>query len=194
VETNANSTAQGGTQGIAIGELKRRLPRVTPFLIKSSVIGTETTTILTKRLLLSGLTGNLKVLVAAGSPNHEASWFPALAGTMQLIPATKYRDQDYPTFLRPVFQDPTATFGTNAPVPQNIPFGWQFESEESDLVYIDVVIDAAQWFNSEKDGEIVVNVTIEYDGSWWDTDTIRQALAKVVLHQCDPDIIGTGGG
>jgi hypothetical protein len=93
-------------------------------------------------------------------------------------------------YLRPVFQNPFAAApNSNNPLPQDLPFGWEF-STEADEVYIDIQFTMAKAPGSV-DGNVVVQVTIEYNGQWWDTKAIQAALGQVQLTDCQTLTMGT---
>ncbi len=194
----SNSGNQQGTEGFKAGNLKRQLETIPIAMLDATVSGDDEASDLTQRLWLTGLNGNLKVMIACGVQSDEFSSMPfpyvADPGTIQLYPCTKFPDSQK-VFLRPVFQDPTNVLNVNAPLPQQIPYGWEAQFTEADQVMIEVIIHAAQWATQNVTGNIVVQVTVEYNGAWWDVDAIEYVMGQVQLNgSAEFPTIGTGGG
>jgi hypothetical protein len=66
-----------------------------------------------------------------------------------------------------------------------LPDGWEFQSV-FDEVYIDVVIDIAQWaanvpINSPPGGRIECQAQVEFNGNWWDAQAIAYIMGQVQL-------------
>lgn len=193
-------TLGGGTQGFKVGSLKRRLDAVHLAKLDPSTSGAVSGTA-TFRIVLKGLNGDLNIHLLAGvvSPDGQTLVDPsqvvAGAATMQLTPVQNLPNAGR-VLLRPVFQDPTAAQNENHPLPQDIPFGWEF-STEADEVYVDIVVDLvliADFADEPLDGLIVVQATVEYNGQWWDTKAVQYALGQVQLSGVGNLMtIGTGG-
>lgn len=183
----------GGTNSYKIGALKRRLDPVIVATMNSAFITDLSTP--RAQVILKGLSGDLNVHIAAapvGSTNGAPitpDQIPAGWATMQLTPAIICGNQPR-IYLRPVFQDPFAVApNSNNPLPQDLPFGWEF-STEADEVYIDIQFNTA--IVSFLNGSVVVQATIEYNGQWWDTKAIQAALGQVQLVGCATIAIATG--
>lgn len=191
-----------GADGFKQGNLKRQLETIPLFPLNAAFASPsgEGTNFITKRIWLRGLQGNLKLLIACGvsDPDNHSSTpypYPATPGTMQLYPTTKFGDASK-ILLRPVFQDPTNVLNVNAPLPQQIPFGWEGSFTETDEVMIEVIVNTFAWLGTNLTGTICVQVTVEYNGAWWDVDAFQYALGNVQLTGDEATIIGTlsGGG
>lgn len=206
--TNRPNTQQGGQTGVFAGSLKRRLATVPLARLSSTAEGSDFVT-QTSRLLLKNLMGDLNVQIAVGvvstvtpgtgftTPLRPED-YPAAGtvfGTVQLTPINNFPDANGKAYLRPVFQNPALPQQQNNPLPQDIPFGWEADSR-CDEVEIEVVLTAAGWAGEIIDGLVVCQVTIEYNGEWWDVDAINFALGQVTLvgAPSDPPIISTIGG
>jgi hypothetical protein len=197
------SLGDGGTSSVKLGSLKRRLKPV--LIIGLSSAGGRGDISATSRLLLKGLSGNLNVQIACGvvgldgKPIRPDQYPAADMGTIQVTPVNNFPENQGKLYLRPAFQDPTSTDGANHPLPQNLPYGYEF-STRADEVEIDIVIPesgeaASAWQGTNISGNIFCQVTVEYDGQWWDVEAVRLALGQVTLNgQDNNDIINTGGG
>lgn len=186
-------TWEGGTGSYKVGSLKRRLPAVTLAILDSDTAGDANTT--SRQLVLKNLNGDLKIQIAAsfGATSDGTALLPAVipagTATIQLTPVVNTPNAGK-LYLRPVFQDPTAASNQNNPLPQDLPFGWEF-STEADEVYMDFVINDSLLGTTELQGQIVVAVTIEYNGEWWSTEAVQYSIAQVQLTGCQPQLIGT---
>lgn len=179
----------GGSNTYKCGELKRRLDPVTVMIADGTLLFQPVPALITRRVILKGMSGDLNIQIAAALVSAtdgtaiEASAVVNGTANIQLTPVV-WTGNQAKIFLRPVFQDPFATVGnTNNPLPQDLPFGWEF-STEADEVYIDIKLNpslapVSTSFN------VVVAVTVEYNGQWWDTKAVQQSLSQVQL---------TGGG
>lgn len=182
--SGVRGTREGGPDVYKSGSLKRRLPIVTVCEL-SPTDETGVVTAFTTRLLLKNLNADLKVHIMAAVASNvgidpiEAGDVPAGAATMQLVPKALPPDSP-PLFLRPVFQNPALAQNENHPLPQDIPFGWEF-STNTDEVAIDIVITPLLWDSTELRGKILVMVDIQYDGAWWDTKAVAFAIGQVQL-------------
>jgi hypothetical protein len=169
-----------------IGDLKRRLPLDTlAFMAMGSVPSAPTTGSFSFRRVLKNLNGGLSIHVAVGvvgldvSSSIEASFFPALWGTVQLTPVNVFPDAP-PLFLRPVFQNPAIANNSNNPLGQDLPFGWEFETE-ADQVYIDVTVSADAIASIHVVGRLVIEVEIEYTGNWPFPEAVKFMLTQPQL-------------
>lgn len=186
-------TWEGGSASYKVGSLKRRLPAVILANLDSFTAGDLLTT--TRQLVLKNLNGDLNIQIAASfaSPTDGTailpSAIPAGAVTMQLTPVVNTPNAGK-IYLRPVFQDPTAASNANNPLPQDLPFGWEF-STEADEIYLDFIINDTLFGATDLQGQIVVAVTIEYNGEWWSTEAVQYAISQVQLTGCQPALIGT---
>ncbi len=192
---------EGSATSIKHGLLKRRLPAVEIAYLDPNISGAVEGT-MDFRLQLKNLSGNLNVHIYAGfaTPDSqggiEAADVTAGAATIQLTP-TELTPNNGRVFLRPVFQDPTAAQNENHPLPQDLPFGWEFTTE-SDEVYIDIVVDLvtiADVIDEPLEGNLVVGAVVEYNGEWWNIDAAEKAISAVILQGVGSGkaIIGTGG-
>lgn len=187
---------EGGSNSFKAGSLKRRLPAVTVARLDSSMEGNTDTIV--QRAILKNLNGDLNIqLVAAfGGPADGQPITPDLiaagAATMQLTPVV-----DSPNagkiYLRPVFQDPSANQNENHPLPQDLPFGWEFQTE-ADEVYIDITMSNVLFSTTNLEGQILLQATVEYNGAWQNIEAIRYAISQVQLTGLPLQIIGTEGG
>lgn len=185
-----------GTEGFKRGNLKRQLESIPIALFSSAIPGNAEAGSITQRIWLTGLNGNLKVIVACGMQSEKFSstpfpW-PSGGGTLQLYPVTKFGDA-LKIFLRPVFQNPASVTNVNAPLPQELPYGWEGPFTEVDQVMIEVVIQAGQWVGLNLNGTLTVQVAVEYNGAWWDIDAIEYVMGQVQLNGAvQYPTIGTG--
>lgn len=192
-----SGTKQGSTDTFKVGSLKRRLDPITIALL-NTVAPTDSVDRFAARLLLTGLNTDLTVHVAVAITNDnqtpiEPANYPVNPGTIQLIPRVIPPGAP-PMWLRQVFQDPAAVDNKNHPLAMDIPFGWSFEPEGADEVIIDLACTAGAYIHSQIVGQLVVQVTVEYTGTWWDTKAIMYALGQVRLSGApDPRVIDTGG-
>jgi hypothetical protein len=186
---------EGGSNTFKIGSLKRRLPAVVLATLNSSQTSSLGT--INQHIVLKNLSGSLKCQIMGsfssidGKPAIVPASIPAGAVTMQLTPVVLTPNAGK-IYGRPTFQDPTALANQNHPLPQDLPFGWEF-STESDEVYIDVVI-ADVFGGLALDGQIVIAASVEYNGDWWSVEAIKYALSRVQLTGANPPQIGTAGG
>lgn len=193
---------EGGSDSWKHGDLRRYLKPVRLANISS---GSSSSVAQTFRVQLQGLSDVLTAHVAVGivtanTANNQdpilPSAYPATPGTMQLTPVVK--SPEVPRlYVREVFQDPTVVTNIDAPLPQEIPFGWSFEPEGADEVRIDVVIPQNAYAGTSIDGVLVCLVTISYTGDWQDTQAVSLALSRPRLSANDGDnlpTIGSGGG
>lgn len=189
-------TREGGTDTFKVGSLKRRLPAIILATLDSSQSSDHG--VVDQQIVLKNLSGTLKVQIAASFTSVDGltpispDLVPAGAATLQLTPAV-LTPNGGKIFLRPVFQDPTASPNSNNPLPQDLPFGWEFTTE-ADEVYISVSMDNDLFGGSNLDGQIVVAATVEYNGSWWSTEAIKYAISQVQMTTCNPPLFGTAAG
>lgn len=195
---------QGSPQGFRYGNLKRQLDTVQLVQLDSATTNPGDGEDLSFRLRLVGLTGSLRVQIACGpisaTPEVPATpdVFPATGGTIQLTPQTQFGD-GAPMWLRPAFQDPFGTPHVNTPLPEALPFSYEF-STEADAVIIDVVVAQSAFVNAAigglPNGHISVQITVEYNGNWWDIPTIERVLGAVRITGASTNIavVGTTGG
>lgn len=184
------------------GSLKRHVATIRLLEFDNS-IDTSPSGVVTFRIRLRnlsiGLSFQIGVLIIDNDNNpfrpgttaaDPAGSYPASPGTMQLIPVTNFPDQPK-GWLRPVFQDPTNVSNVNAPLPQEIPFGWN-DIAETDEVEVEVVVDLSSYDSSDVSGRLVAQAMVEYTASWWDTAAISFELAQVQFSpQIDVSTIGT---
>lgn len=186
-----DSVGQPGTRGFSneaykIGDLKRRLPIATLAILQQSPTRDAVITgLFTYRLLLKNLMHGLSVHIAAGFVGNDTSTpinpasIPALAATMQLTPANVFESRP-PVLLRPIFQNPAIANNSNNALAQDLPFGWEFETV-TDEIYIDITINAALIQPTLLTGSLVVEVGVEYSGSWPFPEAVKHQLAQVQL-------------
>lgn len=191
-----------GAEGFKIGDPKRFLGSVPVFNLINSGGGLGVG-VLTERLFLRGLTGNLRLEVGAGFSNPDTNGldgsapavFPVNGARIQLYPFTEFNDSSR-IYARPVFQDPAGTAGQNTPLPQDLPFYWEGGGTEADGIMIEVTLDASLWGAAHLDGQIVVQVAVEYNGNWWDVAAFTYALSLPTLSGAPQPLqtISTSGG
>jgi hypothetical protein len=184
-----------GTDGLLDGELRRYLePTVLVTFSKTATSfqnGPQTF-----RVWLRGLSSSLILHIGVGVSSQQQPTYPATPGTVQLTPTMNHeRKSDRPLWLRPVFQDPSASPVNNAPLPVNIPQGWETYSTSADSVAIDVSMDTTQYATALIEGALQVQVTVEYNGQWQDAHTVRKVLQRVTLQASNLGAIqNTNGG
>lgn len=195
------SLREGGSDSWKGGELQRHLKPVRLAQLDSSV--STGSAALELRFVVQGLCDQITVHVAVGVVTANANNnqdpilpadYPATPGTMQLTPIVN--NPEIPKlYLREVFQDPTSVTNVDAPLPQEIPFGWSFDPEGADEVRVDVVIPANAWDAESVDGTLVGVVTISYTGNWQDPRAVTLALGRVRINPSGSKlaVIGTGG-
>lgn len=177
---------KGGTRGVLAGNLKRRLDSQ---VLANIVIGEPGDGDVTVSCTIQGLSSVLNVFAGVsavlmedggnGVPIAAEDW-PANAGTLQIIPQTNFGDRPRGK-LRPVFQDPTATDNENHPLPQDLPFSWNFPGECDEAV-VEVVLNKAAWVGYGVGGiQIQLQVMVEYFGPWWDVEAVQLAMGQVSL-------------
>ncbi len=186
----ASGTQQPGTrvfsnEAYKIGDLKRRLPTLVIANFFNSALGVFNTGNFNFRAVLKNLSEGIDIDISVAAVGLDVttpimpSQIPATAITMQLTPVKIFGDCP-PTFLRPVFQDPTAIDYSNHPLAQDVPFGWDFHSV-ADEVYIDIVVNADLLVGTNLLGALVVQAAVEYDSSWPFPEAVKYQLAKVQL-------------
>lgn len=190
MENQVINISKGGTGSYKAGDLKRRLDPVPVFLLDSFVEGNPEATPVAARVRLKGLHKCLELRIGVGIPGREAGDFPTNPGTVQLTPAGKMPQTDQRIPVRPVFQNPAGAINENDPLPQNIPFGWEGTTNE-DEVWIDVTLNGAEWATEGVDGRVMVYVTVEFNGNWWDIAAIDRALSNVTLEPMG-DVVTVG--
>ena len=179
----------GGTRGVLKGNLKRRLVSAS---LAFTNVAVETSGLVTLRSVITGLCDVLNVFVGIGAFQVDddgnevalpAALWPAGGGTMQIIPQTNFPDRGK-VLLRPVFQNPASlTPHDNDPLPQALPFSWNFPGECDEAV-IETILDTGVWEGTDATlGKvaIVLQVMVEYNGYWWDAEAINLALGQVQL-------------
>jgi len=194
-------TRSGGSDTYKRGILKRRLDSQLFATINPGIAVTGAATE-TARFKLTGLEGTIKVQIAAGYQMADGSYFdPTLyfipgAVTMQLTPITAFGDA-LRMAGRPVFQDPAAAINQNFPLPMDLPFSWEFATE-SDEVWIDLVCTKNQALFVPPSFSIPINcvmqVTVEYNGAWWDTKAIKASLSEVKINNVNNIIVMASSG
>lgn len=198
---NLPNTQEGGTTGVFAGSLKRRLKAIPLVRMDASGAASTIPDGTTFRLLLTGLNGTLNIHIAVGIEGTTGvvrpSDVPAGGATMQLTPINLFPDVAKKVYLREVFQDPTATDNQNHPLAMDIPFGWE-GATEADQVEIEVTVNLTDdeegsiWGASLISGRMIAEVTVEYNGNWWDVEAIQFALSQVQL-QGEPQLLQTIG-
>lgn len=178
----------GGTKGVLKGNLKRRLVSCTLATMTPGEIGSGTVTF---RGVITGMCSLLNMAVGVGAYVESAdgsdnqplppSQWPAGAGTIQIIPQSNYPDAPRLQF-REVFQDPTAADNADNPLPENLPFSWNFPGEADEAV-IEIILDRDAWQGSGLTCKVVMQVWCEYFGPWWDADAYVLAMGQVA---CTP--------
>jgi hypothetical protein len=173
----------GGTNSVLKGNLKKRLVTMTIANVSPSGENPGTVNV---QAVIKGLSSVLNIFAGVGActvdsqgnltPLPAASW-PAGAGTMQITPQTFFGDRGKLEF-RPVFQDPTAVDHLNHPLPQALPFSWNFPGECDEAV-IDIVLDSAAWAGTGVHVQINLQVMAEYFGPWWDAKAYVEAMGQV---------------
>lgn len=190
-----SDTRQGSTTSYQQGSLKRRLPSVILAHLTSSVVNEGDDHQF--RLRLNNLNQYMSVQIAAayvGNKTEEpikAADVVNNAVTYQLTPVNNFTDTG-PVWLRPLFQDPAGAPNENHPLPQSLPHSWEF-STNADMVFIDLDLTSAAFAATDLDGRVVVQVTIEYNGSntYFDLRTMSFGISQVQLTGNDPVSVGT---
>jgi len=177
---------EGSGESFKRGSLKRRLPAVALVNLDASGDGSiDDGLTRTYTLLLKNLNSSLKVHVAAGPVGEvsntpiNAADVPALSMTMQLTPIANSPTSP-PLWLRPVFQNPALPQNSNNPLAQDLPFGWEFNTNADDVEIL-VTVNQLLLVGSELDGRVVVEIDIEWAGDWWDTKAFQFAIDQVQL-------------
>ncbi len=193
------SFSEGGSDSWKGGELQRHLKPVRLGQLSTALTGNVAQTY---RVQVQGLCDQLTVHIAVGVVTANAnnnqdpvlpSDYPATPGTMQLTPVVN--NPEIPRlYLREVFQDPTILTNIDAPLPQEIPFGWSFEPEGADEVRVDVSIPSNAWSGTDVTGTLVCVVTVSYTGAWTDPRAATLALGRVRINPTGNNLgtIGTG--
>jgi hypothetical protein len=186
---NANT----GSQGFRRGSLRRHM---SPIKVADMTTGLADTGI-NVTLLLKNLSSDLNILIALGAVGTDQkpvrpNQYPANPGNLQLTPKLRLEEMP-PLWMRPVFQDPTLASNQNHPLPQDIPFGWE-GSTNSDEVEIGIVVPQGVWAAIAVTGSLILGVTLDYNGQWWDTQAVQYALSIPTLTTIAPGYIQTGGG
>lgn len=194
------SLREGGSDSWKGGELQRHLKPIRLAQLSTALTGNSAETFRVQVLgLCDQLTVHVAVGVVTGNANNNQdpvlpSDYPATPGTMQLTPVVN--NQEVPKlYLREVFQDPTIVTNIDAPLPQEIPFGWSFEPEGADEVRVDISIPANAWTGTDIIGTLVCVVTVSYTGNWQDPRAVELALGRVRISPTANGLptIGTGG-
>lgn len=176
---------RGDDDAFKRGSLKRRLDTVRLLALSSAVEGNPESNPIPFKLQLTGLTGQLMFNISAGVIRSNgnklyAEDYPADPGTIQLVPNTNFPDADK-LFLRPVFQNPASVLNVNDALAQDIPFGWENFTTQADEVEIRVAFNQASWVETNVNGQLVVQVSIEWNGNWWAADAVERAISRVKL-------------
>jgi hypothetical protein len=192
--TRNTNTQVGGTDSFQSGSLKRRMPAVEVARMDPTIISGPLALPQTVRLLLKNLYGVLDIQIACGLAGIDGTRvrptnYPPSPGTLQITPLNNFPDTG-PTYLRPLFQDPAAASNENHPLPQDLPFGWEFDTR-ADQCEIEVVINNS-WGLTGLNGRLLVEVSLEYDGAWWDNKSIQYAMGQVNMDQVQSVLVGTG--
>jgi hypothetical protein len=181
-----SGTREFSQQGYKRGNLKRRLPTVTVALVQNdNALGEVSSGTVKFRHVLKNIFGGLSINLSVGlvgldvTTPVEAAAMPAGAITWQGTPVNVFGDAP-PMFLRPIFQDPTATDNGNHPLPQDAPFGWEFETVGDDL-YIDITVNATLLVGMNIKGRLVIQAAVEYTGSWPFPEAVVYQLNMVQL-------------
>jgi len=185
MERHQPSTREFSENAYKVGDLKRRLPTTVLALLTQSGAGTLAPAgVHTIRRVVKNINKGLSLHVSVGlqsdgaSKMVEASVLPAGAITWQGTPVNQFGDAPVP--LRPIFQDPTAVDNGNHPMPQDVPFGWEFSTVGDDLV-IDVVVTTALLINTLITAQLVLQVAVEYSGAWPFPEAVKYMLNQVQL-------------
>jgi hypothetical protein len=184
--TGKTGTREFSNDAYKHGDLKRRLTTTTLAMLTNDGVnivpaaGVEVFRRVVKNLN-RGISLHIACGVAANDPTVpvEAAVYPPGALTMQLTPVTVFGDANK-LFLRPVFQDPTSTVNQNLPQPQDLPFGWEGETL-GDEVYIDISVNKPLLLGMNVFGRLLLEVTVEYSGSWPFPEAVKYMLSQVQL-------------
>lgn len=181
----------GGTTGVLAGQLKRRLKPVTFAFMSSAESASGSATVETHpKILLKNLFGTLRVHVSVGLvPSREGDtirpdMYPAFPGTFQLTGITRNPEGMEKMYLRPLFQDPSLAANENHPLPQNIPYGWEFVTSADEVeiaVDINDVDGENPYAETQLNGQFQVQVSVEYLGNWWDVKAVNYSLSQVTM-------------
>lgn len=202
----ASGNSLGGLPGVTVGSTNSfragsKVRRLAPVTLCTFVPTAGTVAVNDPvNLMLTGLNQDLVALIGVGIIASNPSLpmlpmgYPSNVGNVQLIPRMGIAGGNL--YMRPVFQDPTATDNANHPLPQNYPFGWTFEPGGADACLIQVVTNAANFSVTGIAGSLVVCVNVAYVGQSLniegaDMAAIEYMLGQVNLSTYDPAIIHT---
>jgi len=184
------STREFSENAYRVGDLKRRLGTVVLAYLTQDGAGTLApagTHVI--RRVVKNINKGLSLHVSVGLANNgtgaliEAVSLPAGAITWQGIPVNIFGDSP-PVPLRPIFQDPTFSDNSNHPLPQDVPFGWEFSTVGDDLI-VDTTINTSLLVNTLLTAQLVLQVAVEYSGAWPFPEAVKFMLNQVQI---------TGGG
>jgi hypothetical protein len=195
----SDKVLQAGTRGYSqdayrVGDLKRRLDTVGLAKLTNDGLGNLAAAgVYTFRRVVKNINRGLSLHVSVGLVGTgvgapiESVILPAGAITMQLTPVNVFGDSP-PMFLRPVFQDPTFSDNGNHPLPQDCPFGWEFESVGDD-VYVDVTVTTALLLSLGITAKLQLQVAAEYSGAWPFPEALKYMLNQVQIAGGTSDMI-----
>jgi len=188
------ATGQAGTRAFSNeaykrGDLKRRLA-ILPLATMNADIAANPGILagtFTFRAVLKNLAAGLSISLAVAPVGFDSAvpilpaQIPPLAITWQATPVLLFPDAP-PTYLRPIFHNPAIANNSNNPLPQDVPFGWEFETV-ADEIWIDVTVNATLLHLSLAAGRIAVFASVEYTGNWPYPEAVKWSLTQVQLIQ-----------
>jgi hypothetical protein len=179
---------------------KRKLPASTVFRLVTSEVENPAGPIV-KRMRLKGISSLLNISIAAGLQGPEGSGssviYPAAPGTLNVIPFVNPPDVRAPLLLKPlslVPQDLPHAFSIASGFVANggpFPLAGQWGTCVCDGADIEVSVDPADYVGTGLNAVIVVVCAAEYNGSWWDIETVEQLLSRFEMDSVDPSLVGT---
>lgn len=192
------SSSQGEANSYKYGLFKRKLPGSTVFRFTSDE--SPESGIVTKRLRLRGISSLLNVSIAAGLQGPEGSSrvvYPANPGTINVVPFVDPPDIRAPLSLKPLSLVPQtlphafALGGGFAANGGDFPLMGQLGTVICDGADIEIEVDSAAYAGTTLNAVLVVVCAAEYNGSWWDVDTIEALLSKFEVENAKASTFST---
>lgn len=192
-----NNSRQGGSSSWKQGILKRPLPEICVFaMMPSNLLAPPAPT---AGLWLRGLNPNLTVRIAvalSGTGQRDRPVYPALPGTANITPYTMT------TSGQVLFQRPLTLAPQTLPATAVLGPGYRqgddaanpdYGASGADGALIEVSIDPTQYATLGTTANLLVTVTGDYTGHWWDVEAIVKLLGALEISSADPIVISTGG-
>ena len=187
------SSSQGEASSYKYGLFKRKLPALT--LVRIGTGEGESTGIITKKVRLNGISSLLNVSIAAGLQGPEGSRqvvYPANPGTIKVTPFANPPDIRAPLLLKTLSLVPQTlphAFALGSGFQANggpFPLMGDFGTSICDGADIEVELDRADYAGTSVEASLILICAAEYNGSWWDVETIEQLLAKFEVSNVTP--------